>query len=347
MALDPLFVQTEREKIPQIEVSGILSKSDIIKDGNCIDTYTSAIDTGIEKIDFEYYVYSSMPSDCVTDSIYSIYSYPFVEGTNMEMILTQENPHLLLSENIVYDPTTPSSASMFLNFSFYAIFLLLGVIISLILFYIKNKFVFFKEINKFWIIISTIIIAFLLLVSGFYLWEKFSPGNEIGQQNNLVSENKYTEDKDSIKSDELNELQNKDTTLIKEKEDNNSVYYTGSITVSGIYKETDPENFLGGNLCFYADDETGYLIPRDPNLWGEGLGDRRNPWFCFNNQDIVKTLFDIDDSLVFNDQTVECIQGEATVTVSNYKVNKMESSVFDTADLEKIILKDEFIIKCE
>jgi len=128
--------------------------------------------------------------------------------------------------------------------------------------------------------------------------------------------------------------------LIKIKEEGFLVRYSGSITVSGIYRENYPETMLGGELCFYADDKSGYLIPRDS-------GDRRNPWFCFNDQDEVKAQFGIDDAKIFADPAVKCISGNATVQVSDYVVNKMESSVFDTAALVKIISKDNYSTQCE
>ncbi len=139
----------------------------------------------------------------------------------------------------------------------------------------------------------------------------------------------------------------KSTTLQKLRTDDRYVYYSGSITVSGKYKELEPTTLLGGQLCFYADAETGYLIPRDPNLWGEGNADTRLPWFCFKDQATAKTLFGINDDVVFRDTAVACIQGKATVEVSNYVVDKLESEVFDTAELGSIVAKDAFTTSCE
>ena len=139
----------------------------------------------------------------------------------------------------------------------------------------------------------------------------------------------------------------KTTTLKKTSEDDKYVYYEGKITVSGKYSENYPDTLLGGTLCFYADEETGYLIPRDPNLYGEGKGDERNPWFCFKDQDKAKKEFGIDDQKVFDDSIVKCIQGQAKVEVSNYIVDKLESSVFDTAVLENIVSQDEYKKKCD
>lgn len=140
---------------------------------------------------------------------------------------------------------------------------------------------------------------------------------------------------------------NRQTTLVKIKEDDRFVFYSGSITVSGKYEELYPEGLLGGELCFYPDNETGYLIPRDSSLWGQGNGDTRTPWFCFKNQDKAKEMFDINDNKIFGNKTIECIQGKATIEVSNYIVDKAESEVFDTADLNKIISKENYSTPCE
>lgn len=132
------------------------------------------------------------------------------------------------------------------------------------------------------------------------------------------------------------------TTLQKTGEEGNHVYYEGKITLSGNYFENYPGTLLGGTLCFRADEETGYLIPRDPNLYGEGKADKRNPWFCFQDQYGAKNAFGIDDEEIFADSAVTRIQGTAKIEVSNYVVDKMESSVYDTALLENIISKEPF-----
>ncbi len=137
------------------------------------------------------------------------------------------------------------------------------------------------------------------------------------------------------------------TTLTKIKEEGRYVYYDGTITVSGKYQEYGPENLLGGELCFYADEKTGYLIPRDPNLWGENNGDTRSPWFCFEDQNEAKEMFDINDEEIFSDKTTKCVQGKATIEISNYIVNKLQAAVFDTANLDKIISKEKYTTQCE
>lgn len=145
----------------------------------------------------------------------------------------------------------------------------------------------------------------------------------------------------------INEPEVNTDDLTKSKEENRYVYYNGTITVSGKYHEWSPDGLLGGILCFYPDETTGHLIPRDPDMWGPGQGDERIPWFCFKDQEKAKEMFGLNDDEIFSDKTVECLEGKATVTVSNYVVDKMESSVFDTAELNKIVSKEAFKTTCE
>ncbi|MDP2586344.1 MAG: membrane lipoprotein lipid attachment site-containing protein [Candidatus Komeilibacteria bacterium] len=138
-----------------------------------------------------------------------------------------------------------------------------------------------------------------------------------------------------------NQESKKPTTLIKIKDDGKLIYYEGKITLSGEYFEYRPETLAGGILCFNADEETGYLIPRDPNIY-----DRRKPWFCFNNQDEIKKIFGINDTEIFSNPTASEIRGKATVVVSEYVViNWGVSGVYDTATLVQLILKEKYTIK--
>ena len=168
--------------------------------------------------------------------------------------------------------------------------------------------------------------------------------NQLSFLQNQIGELKSSQvDKQGPVNEKTTDLQlKKITTLTKIKDDGRYVYYSGSITVSGNYRELLPETLLGGELCFYPDSETGYLIPRDPNLWGEGNGDGRAPWFCFKNQDKAKEMFGINDTEIFSDKTIECVGGKAVIIVSNYVVNKSESEVFDTANLDRIISKENY-----
>jgi len=123
------------------------------------------------------------------------------------------------------------------------------------------------------------------------------------------------------------------TTLVETNREGTMVYYSGSITVSGTYKEYRPDTLIGETLCFYPDEETAYLIPRSEE-------DSRIAWFCFSNQETAKELFEINEAEAFADETVEYIEGTATVTVSDYTVNLLEAAVYDTAQLDTLISKD-------
>jgi len=117
------------------------------------------------------------------------------------------------------------------------------------------------------------------------------------------------------------------------------IYYRGSVIVSGEYKAFSPTTFfLGSQLCFYADEETGYLIPREN-------GDERNPWFCFNNPKKAKKMLGIDSEKIFSDEKVAYVYGKATVKISNYVADKMASEVWDAADLEEVISKEKYTIE--
>lgn len=128
--------------------------------------------------------------------------------------------------------------------------------------------------------------------------------------------------------------------LIKVNEDDTYAYYEGTITVSGRYQESQPNTIHGETLCFWADEETGDLIPRSDV-------DSRASWFCFENQEEAKTAFEIDDSEIFADSSVECFEGSAKVKVSNYIVNKKEAAVYDTAKLEKILERGAYSTSCK
>ncbi|EKD63687.1 MAG: hypothetical protein ACD_51C00226G0007 [uncultured bacterium] len=118
------------------------------------------------------------------------------------------------------------------------------------------------------------------------------------------------------------------------------VYYEGSITVSGKYQEYTPDSFMGGTLCFYPDDTTKYLIPRSDE-------DRRKAWFCFEDQESAKELLGINDAEIFDDTTIECIEGLATIVVSDYTVDLLEAAVFDTANLGNIVSKEFYSTTCK
>lgn len=131
----------------------------------------------------------------------------------------------------------------------------------------------------------------------------------------------------------------KETTLKKVSEDGRYIHYEGNITLSGKYNEYHPNTMMGGLLCFHADEATAYLIPRTES-------DLRDPWFCFNfeDQESVKAQFGIDDKKIFTDDNDldVCIEGKATIEVSNYVVDLLEGETVDRAKLEKIISKEPY-----
>lgn len=131
--------------------------------------------------------------------------------------------------------------------------------------------------------------------------------------------------------------QTKKTILKKVSVGERYTSYEGSITVSGRYEEFNPDTMLGGGLCFHADEATGYLIPREADFWAPGEPDIRNPWFCFSNQAAAKKMLGVDDKKIFADKTVDCFSGPATVTVSHYVTDKLESETSDKAQLDKVI----------
>ncbi len=121
------------------------------------------------------------------------------------------------------------------------------------------------------------------------------------------------------------------------KQEKGLVYYEGKIIISGKYLLYPPDDaFLDGLLCFDADKETGYLIPREQQFYGgvEPQLDSRAPWFCFSNKEAVKSFFS-PQSL----PSPKCNYGTAAVEISNYIVTLWETEAHDTAKLEKVISK--------
>lgn len=150
----------------------------------------------------------------------------------------------------------------------------------------------------------------------------------------------------STNSNVNRDSQVKETTLKKVSRGERYTSYEGSITVSGRYEEFNPDTMLGGGLCFTADEKTGYLIPREPDFWGPGEPDTRNPWFCFSNQAAAKKTLGVDDKKIFADKTVDCFSGPATVTVSRYVTDKLESETSDKAQLDKVISSGKYSPTC-
>lgn len=179
-----------------------------------------------------------------------------------------------------------------------------------------------------WGITIGVCVVAVAVIGSLYVWQRWE------QEDSEVDEQTFVE-------------QTRQSTLIKGTQDSKAkVYYDGSIIVSGKYQEYRPLTLLGGELCFYPDDETGYLIPRDL-IDIDGQKDSRMPWFCFRNQAEAKENFDILDDEIFDDKTIECIEGKATVRVSQYVVNLFPGAAFDTAYLDEVISKEGYSTLCE
>jgi hypothetical protein len=105
------------------------------------------------------------------------------------------------------------------------------------------------------------------------------------------------------------------------------VSYTGAVVLSGTYeRRLDPSTraIQGEQVCFVPDADSKGLVPREE-------GDTRAPWFCFSNRDRAVLLFSLP-------QEGACgHSGTATVVVSHYVVDRAESAVFDTAQLERVL----------
>ena len=137
MALDPETIKTERAKIQEINVSGIIGESTLIDHTECIDHYESSIDTEVNQIDFSYSVHSGM---CSTDSINDIVLQPFAEGANAKLSLTEAEPHAMVSGTVLYteapDPEPSLNTTYLLGG---AIILAIGMIIGLALSHLKKN----------------------------------------------------------------------------------------------------------------------------------------------------------------------------------------------------------------
>lgn len=199
----------------------------------------------------------------------------------------------------------------------------------------------------------SIVVVVVLIAGGWWYLNQLSPsGAPVVSEMTQLPEQNIETNANSANQQMTDSQSEKQTTLTKIKDDGRFISYNGSIVVSGKYNVRKsgpdyPEVVLGGKLCFYPDNATGYLIPRDPNLWGPGSGDARMPWFCFKDQYKAKEMFGINYDEIFSDKTIECIQGKATIEVSDYVVDKLESAVFDTANLNKIISKENYSTQCK
>jgi len=202
-----------------------------------------------------------------------------------------------------------------------------------------------------WQIVVIFLLAITILGSGVYFWQF-----KIGTLMQDITNNEATL-LTPLNNATLNELpqntqsevqeQKLTTTLQKIKTEGARTYFDGNITVGGKFQEWSYSDFMGGILCFYPDDKTGYLIPRGL-IDNENGVDTRIPWFCFENQLNAKQLLGItNDVAIFSDETIACIEGKATIEISNYVVTLSQREAWDTANLKKVISKEKYATKCD
>jgi hypothetical protein len=105
------------------------------------------------------------------------------------------------------------------------------------------------------------------------------------------------------------------------------VSYAGTVVLSGTYeRRLDPttRELLGEQVCFVPDAASKGLVPREE-------GDMRLPWFCFSNRDRAALLLSLPTK-------GGCGHfGTATVVVSHYVADRAEATVFDTAQLDRVL----------
>lgn len=104
---------------------------------------------------------------------------------------------------------------------------------------------------------------------------------------------------------------------------NISIKFTGEATITGKYFYLGgPDSLFPENIavCFELDATSSKLMPQK---------DGYKIWFCFNNDDFARTMFNPAGS-----------SGRATITIDNYTMNIFPSEVWDTADLVRIISKE-------
>lgn len=120
------------------------------------------------------------------------------------------------------------------------------------------------------------------------------------------------------------------TPLRRDRTEENHVYYSGSMTLSGSYNMCvgDASGIVTG-LCFTSDPETAFLLPRG-YAHGEESYDDRRPWFCFSNEAEALALLEVDVP------ANGCLNGQATVTVTDYVANILQGEAWDTARLLRV-----------
>lgn len=113
--------------------------------------------------------------------------------------------------------------------------------------------------------------------------------------------------------------------LLTPTENDVTIGFSGKITVSGEYHYygDDPSGFLSNTVCFdNLDEQSQTKIPKM-------IGDDRNIWFCFSNQELARNLFNPQGA-----------SGMATIVIDDYVINILPAEVTNTAKLIKIISKN-------
>lgn len=124
--------------------------------------------------------------------------------------------------------------------------------------------------------------------------------------------------------------------LIKAAEDERYTHYNGTVVLSGKYREYDKnEGILAEILCFYPDEKSAALIPREE-------GDTRTVWFCFDDQVQAKNDFKINDAESFK-EIGSCLEGDAEVKISNYVADHLAGETADSATLDEIKSSQPFV----
>ncbi len=100
--------------------------------------------------------------------------------------------------------------------------------------------------------------------------------------------------------------------------------FSGKITVTGryIYYEKDA-GILNDIVCL------DNIRESDVKKFPKFADDERDVWFCFSNQELAKKLFGPEGS-----------SGQATIEIDNYTIDMMESEVWNTAELIRVINKN-------
>lgn len=220
----------------------------------------------------------------------------------------------------------------------------------------QNDLVSIQNPKSYQTTILAVLITALIVGGGVYAWQQSQLSSTEARlqeqitslQNQIALSSKQTTKQDAAltKKEDANKEtpddpkdQQEQQDFIKLKEEGRHVYYSGTATISGTYQElfgnTSP---LSDVLCFYPDESSKNLIPRK----NDGT---KAASFCFDNQDKAKVNFGINDNDI-SSKNIGCIEGKGTITISNYKVTKVEGESSDNATLEQVVSKETYKNSC-